>query len=141
MSTDSYGVLLRHYRVSRQLSQEELANASGLSIRAVRNAETDRVRAPHKSSVLRLADALQLSERERSEFAATALARRLGPIRSTSFGRAASVDGQAIPLRPGHDVVIILRLTTTAESDVLHIAAQPAGDAEQVDSAADSVSE
>jgi DNA-binding XRE family transcriptional regulator len=43
---DSFGALLRQCRLSARLSQEELAERSGLSVRTVRNVETGQVRSP-----------------------------------------------------------------------------------------------
>ncbi len=53
------------YRLTRRLTQEELAHRAGLSVRAVRNAESGRVRSPRAKSIERLAGALQLSPDER----------------------------------------------------------------------------
>jgi hypothetical protein len=56
------------------MSQQELAERSGLSIRAISNLESGRTRWPYPDSVGRLADALALRGDERVEF--TAAARR-----------------------------------------------------------------
>jgi tetratricopeptide (TPR) repeat protein/transcriptional regulator with XRE-family HTH domain len=53
------------------LSQQELADKSGLSARTIGNLERGSAKWPHPSSVLRLADALGLSGPERDEFTAT----------------------------------------------------------------------
>jgi hypothetical protein len=59
------------------LSQQELAEHSGLSIRAISKLECGRTRWPYPCSVDRLADALGLRDAERAEFIAAA-ERRLG---------------------------------------------------------------
>jgi transcriptional regulator with XRE-family HTH domain len=59
------------------LSQQELAERSGLSIRAISNLESSRTRWPYPDSVGRLADALGLRDTQRAEFTAAAR-RRLG---------------------------------------------------------------
>jgi tetratricopeptide (TPR) repeat protein/transcriptional regulator with XRE-family HTH domain len=59
-------VLLRRYRLARGLTQEELADASGLTRRTVANIERGRTR-PYPRSVRALADALGLSQPEREE--------------------------------------------------------------------------
>lgn len=60
-----FAAQLLGYRLARQLTQEELAHRAGLSVRAVRNAESGRVRSPRADSIDRLAGALQLSAGER----------------------------------------------------------------------------
>ena len=55
------GQQLRAARQRQQLSQEELAERAGLSVRTVRNLETAQVQAPHPSSVRRLYAVLGLS--------------------------------------------------------------------------------
>ena len=71
-----FGARLGACRRSAGLSQEQLAERSGLSTRAVRNLERGRTRWPYPDSVRRLADALGLSGETRAEFIASA-ARRL----------------------------------------------------------------
>jgi tetratricopeptide (TPR) repeat protein/transcriptional regulator with XRE-family HTH domain len=58
----SFGVLLRRYRLASGLSQEELAQRAGLSVRALANMERGRTRRPYRRSVRLLADALALSD-------------------------------------------------------------------------------
>ena len=72
-----FGGRLRARRRSSGLSQQELAERSGLSIRAISKLECGRTRWPYPDSVDRLADALGLRDAERAEFIATAQ-RRLG---------------------------------------------------------------
>jgi tetratricopeptide (TPR) repeat protein/transcriptional regulator with XRE-family HTH domain len=62
LAAGSFGVLLRWYRLASGLSQEELAQRAGLSVRALANMERGRTRRPYKRSVQLLADALALSE-------------------------------------------------------------------------------
>jgi tetratricopeptide (TPR) repeat protein/transcriptional regulator with XRE-family HTH domain len=64
-ASDSFGTLLRRYRLALGLSQQELAGRSGLSVRAVANMERGRTARPHRHSVQSLADALGLPEPER----------------------------------------------------------------------------
>src|SRR5450755_1168027 len=68
----AFGERLRARRQSTGLSQEELAERSGLSIRAISNLERGRTRWPHPDSVRRLADALRLRGQARGDFLATA---------------------------------------------------------------------
>jgi tetratricopeptide (TPR) repeat protein/transcriptional regulator with XRE-family HTH domain len=66
-ASDSFGTLLRRYRLAAGLSQEELAGRSGLSVRGVANMERGRTARPHRHSVQTLADALGLPEPERRQ--------------------------------------------------------------------------
>jgi tetratricopeptide (TPR) repeat protein/transcriptional regulator with XRE-family HTH domain len=61
-ASDSFGTLLRRYRLALGLSQEEMADRSGLSVRAIANIERGRTSRPHRHSVQSLADALGLPE-------------------------------------------------------------------------------
>jgi len=65
----SFGNVLRLRRVAAQLTQEELADRAGLSVRSIVNIEGGQVRRPRRPSVQSLADALSIrgSERERFE--------------------------------------------------------------------------
>lgn len=74
----AFGARLRACRRSAELSQGEVAERSGLSIRAISNLERGLTRWPHPQSVRRLADALQLQGRERGEFLAAASRRLAG---------------------------------------------------------------
>jgi transposase len=65
---DSFGALLRARRHRAYLSQEQLAARAEVSERTVRNLEADRVRSPRTDTVRLLAEALQLSERERESW-------------------------------------------------------------------------
>jgi transcriptional regulator with XRE-family HTH domain len=54
------GALLRHHRVAAGLTQEGLAELSGLSVRAISNIERARTASPYPTSMRLLADALKL---------------------------------------------------------------------------------
>jgi transcriptional regulator with XRE-family HTH domain len=77
---NSFATLLRRHRISRHLTQEELAYAAGLSVRAVRNAELGRVRCPRRDSVQRLAEALELALDDHRRLAEAARAQRAAPV-------------------------------------------------------------
>jgi transcriptional regulator with XRE-family HTH domain len=59
---------LRYYRLRAGLTQEELADRTGLSVRGVANIECGRVRRPHASSLHKLAEVLGLSAEEQTVF-------------------------------------------------------------------------
>lgn len=63
----SFGVLLREQRVLSGLTQEELAERSGVSVRAIRNLEIGRTERPQQQSVELLATALGLDEPARAD--------------------------------------------------------------------------
>jgi Helix-turn-helix domain/NB-ARC domain len=67
-----FGTLLREYRSASGLTQEDLAQRSGVSIRAIADMERGRTARPFRHSVRRLADglALQGPDREQLEMAA-----------------------------------------------------------------------
>lgn len=68
----SFGEFLRARRRAGGLTQEELAERSGLSVRSVSDLERGRTAHPHPRSVRMLADALGLASPEHEAFLATA---------------------------------------------------------------------
>ncbi|WP_246564977.1 helix-turn-helix domain-containing protein [Streptomyces roseirectus] len=62
------GELLRGHRRRRGLSQEELADRSGVSVRTISHVETGRIDRPRPTTVRQLADALGLTGARREEF-------------------------------------------------------------------------
>jgi transcriptional regulator with XRE-family HTH domain len=75
----AFGDALRHHRMMVGLTQEELAERSGVSVRAIGDLERGVKHLPRRSTVTLLADALELSLDDRARFEATA--RRTGPPR------------------------------------------------------------
>ena len=65
---EPFGQLLRRYRGLRNITQEELAGRSGLSVEAVSALERGTRRTPRAGSVYLLADALNLDATERAAF-------------------------------------------------------------------------
>ncbi|SCL13722.1 Transcriptional regulator, contains XRE-family HTH domain [Micromonospora nigra] len=63
-----FGDLLRALRRRRGLTQEDLAEASGSSVRGIREMENGRVRSPQRRTVALLADALDLDATQRRHF-------------------------------------------------------------------------
>ncbi|KDN77377.1 hypothetical protein DF19_12590 [Streptomyces olindensis] len=57
-----FGRLLRELRQSRRLTIEELAEASGVSGRAIGDMERGRSRRPHRGTITALAQGLELDE-------------------------------------------------------------------------------
>jgi predicted ATPase/Tfp pilus assembly protein PilF len=82
-----FGTLLRRYRTAAGLTQEELAERAGLSVRGISDLERGVNRAAHRATIQQLADALDLSPADRLALEA-AVTRRRGPQLET--GRPAS---------------------------------------------------
>ncbi len=68
----TFGQLLRRHRLAAGLSQEALAERSGLSVRGLSDLERGARRAPRAETIGMLADALDLSPSERAALAAAA---------------------------------------------------------------------
>jgi transcriptional regulator with XRE-family HTH domain len=68
MNAESFGELLRRYRLRARLTQEALAESAGMSARSVRDIERNRDRAPRPRTAERLARALALTDDERTAF-------------------------------------------------------------------------
>src|SRR5215470_3142270 len=71
----AFGELLQRYRLRAGLSQGELAERAGLSRTGISELERGLKRLPHKDTIARLTDALQLAGAERVTFAAAARGR------------------------------------------------------------------
>jgi transcriptional regulator with XRE-family HTH domain len=63
-----FGDLLRRYRVAAGLTQAELAERAGLSVRGINDLERGARHTPRKETVALLADALRLTDDERARF-------------------------------------------------------------------------
>jgi predicted ATPase/transcriptional regulator with XRE-family HTH domain len=77
-ATPAFGDLLRRLRTAATLSQEELAERAGVSVRAVSNLERGVHQAPRLETVRLLADALRLEATERAGLIAAARPDRAG---------------------------------------------------------------
>ncbi len=66
--SSGFGARLCACRKVAGLSQDELAERSGLSSRTIRNLESGRTSWPYRDTLRRLADALELSDEARVEF-------------------------------------------------------------------------
>lgn len=64
----SVGALIVAHREARGLTQEDLANRAGLSVRAISDIERGRTRSPHGRTIRLLAMALELSQPELRRF-------------------------------------------------------------------------
>jgi transcriptional regulator with XRE-family HTH domain len=106
-----FGLLLRGHRLARGLSQEELAELSGLSVRAIIKMEHGRTSRPYRDSVQALADALDLPGPQREQLIAAS--RRFaagGPASGPEAqGTAASAAAASQELSPGSARPVIPR--------------------------------
>jgi WD40 repeat protein/transcriptional regulator with XRE-family HTH domain len=93
----AFGERLRAYRAAARLSQEQLGERSGVSVRAIGDIERGRTRWPYRDSVHRLADALGLTGREREDL--LALARRPVAVGAERERVAAEPDRVTVPYR------------------------------------------
>ncbi|MDG4833253.1 helix-turn-helix domain-containing protein [Solwaraspora sp. WMMD1047] len=96
---DQFGDLLRTLRLERRLTQEELAEAAGSSVRGIREMERGRVRSPQRRTVALLADALRLVGADRDRFVELARVdrdRSIEPARADR-DRAESTSGDRQP--------------------------------------------
>ncbi|MFF8023209.1 helix-turn-helix domain-containing protein [Streptomyces sp. NPDC007896] len=73
--TSGFGDVLRRLRVQARLTQEELAERSGVSVRTIRGLETGRRSNPRMTTVRELATALPLRPVEREELLGAAVRR------------------------------------------------------------------
>jgi non-specific serine/threonine protein kinase len=80
IASDSFGALLRQYRLAASLSQEALAERARMSVTAIAALERGRRVAPRPTSLLLLAQALDLTPEERTRLVdAAASARATAP--------------------------------------------------------------
>ncbi|MFD9960254.1 helix-turn-helix domain-containing protein [Amycolatopsis sp. NPDC059020] len=105
----TFGELLLRHRQATGLTQEELAEASGMSVRAIGDIERGRARGPQRRSVDALADALRLADRARAEFLAAARRGRrrapAGPPKPDPSGELIGRDTELAELRAFAELV------------------------------------
>ncbi|MBM7773270.1 transcriptional regulator with XRE-family HTH domain [Actinokineospora baliensis] len=68
MASAAFGDLLRFHRLRVRLTQEELAERTGVSVRAIREVENGRARRPQRRTARLLASGLELAGERESEF-------------------------------------------------------------------------
>jgi predicted ATPase/DNA-binding XRE family transcriptional regulator len=96
----SFGTLLRHHRLAAGLSQEELGERAGVSVRGISALERGFRRAPQRETIALLVKALGLNESQRREFEAAGRGRR-GPRVAVAGSRTVNPPGSiALGLRP-----------------------------------------
>src|SRR5438874_4256476 len=114
----SFGALLRRYRTTAGLTQEELAAQAGLSARAITYLERGVRRFPYPDTVQRLGQALQLDEARCAELRAAS--RRLRDAAATDKRRGVAPSDAAVRARselayPSQESATLLHPDTTIE--------------------------
>jgi tetratricopeptide (TPR) repeat protein len=125
VDSPDFGDRVRVGRIAAKLSQEELSAQSGVSVRAISDLERGRTRWPHPASVLRLADALQLTGPARAEFIAAA-GRRLPRI---APGNGAPVSGGRVVPRQLPPAVPAFAGRSSELATLSHVLSRPGGTA------------
>jgi tetratricopeptide (TPR) repeat protein/DNA-binding XRE family transcriptional regulator len=105
-----FGSLLRLHRIAARLTQEELAERSGISVRAIADAESGRTARPHRRSVSLIAAALQLVGAEHTAFCAAGR----GPTINDEHRVASDTGPGQLPARPGPGPATARQLPGTA---------------------------
>jgi transcriptional regulator with XRE-family HTH domain len=99
LSSQSFGDMLRQYRLAAGLTQEELAARAGLSARGLSDLERGARRTPRRETVQLLCEALFLSEAERVRLEAAARQREMRhPPLKTFESRPSNLPVQWTPL-------------------------------------------
>src|SRR5579884_1836264 len=93
----TFGELVRRHRLAAGLTQAELAERAGISIRSVSETERNLSR-PHTYTVSRLADALALTGADRAPFEASARNRPVPPTVVAPQTRTSPGHGELAPL-------------------------------------------
>jgi predicted ATPase/DNA-binding XRE family transcriptional regulator len=113
----TFGDLLRRFRGSADLTQEDLAERTGLTPQAISLLERGERRRPHKYTVQKLAEALGLTGQDLAKFEAAA--------RRSSSRRTSQSSPYALPMPPTpllgreHDVATVARLLLREEVRLL----------------------
>lgn len=82
--SSQFGEILREYRISCGMTQQELADFSTLSVRAIRDLERGKVARPRKETLRLLVKALDLPEDDRERFESLLVSARGNRFRSTA---------------------------------------------------------
>ncbi len=126
VSSQSFGDLLRHYRLAAGLTQEELAEQAGLSVRGLSDLERGARRAPRRETIQLLSEALHLPAAERTRLEAAAR-QRGAPAAQTSGGSVSSPPKKApaLPFVGRAQELALLDHVLTDGPPVLLVAGEP----------------
>ena len=110
-----FGALLHRHRAAAGLTQEELAERAGLSVRALRDMERGHTQRPYPHSVRLVADALTLTDQARAQLLKAARGEANGAAGASAAGASAggagggSADGGPVVAQPGQPSVLVPR--------------------------------
>jgi predicted ATPase/transcriptional regulator with XRE-family HTH domain len=124
-----FGDLLRRFRVARGLTQERLAERTGLSVRGISDLERGARTIPHRETILRLIEGLELPEDEQALLLSFA---RRGPRRSDmpvypgwSFGSAGRTTGLDEFVGRANELTAVMRALHDPGSRLLTLTGPP----------------
>ena len=125
-SSQSFGDLLRRQRLAAGLTQEELAELAGLSVRGLSDLERGARRVPRRETVQLLAEALHLSAAERTQLEAAVRKPGVPVAQPSGGGGAASASSAAaLPLVGRAQELALLEHMLTDGPPVLLVAGEP----------------
>ncbi len=99
---ETFGARLRAFRLLADLSQEGLAERSGVSVRTISNLEREHIRKPYRSTCRKLADALALHGTARAQFLAASRRQGEGLSAEEQVGGAAHHAAGSLLIAPRH---------------------------------------
>ncbi|WP_456823222.1 helix-turn-helix domain-containing protein [Cellulomonas sp. P5_E12] len=94
---DSFATLLRAFRDERSLTQDELADKAGITVKAVGALERGERRRPYPHTVRALADALALDEGQRARLVGTVPGRTRSVVGPSSAPQPDAAASKALP--------------------------------------------
>ncbi len=126
VSSQSFGDLLRHYRLAAGLTQEELADQAGLSVRGLSDLERGARRAPRRETVQLLALALHLSAAERTRLEAAARQRGVPEVKASGESESSTASSATtLPFVGRAQELALLNQLLTDGPSVLLVAGEP----------------
>jgi tetratricopeptide (TPR) repeat protein/transcriptional regulator with XRE-family HTH domain len=126
VSSQTFGDLLRRYRLAAGLTQEELADQAGLSVRGLSDLERGARRAPRRETVQLLAEALRLSAAERTQPEAAARKPRVSAVQTSGgSGSSSASSATALPFVGRAQELTLLDQLLTDGPPVLLVAGEP----------------
>lgn len=97
---DTFGTLLRRYRLAESLTQEKLAELAGISVNAIAALERGRRTAPRPDTVTLIVEALRLDPPDRAAMVSAANAARSSPTAPPGPGAPFGPPPSRLPIAP-----------------------------------------